>query len=121
MARKQNFNILNDNMDPDVEITKLNGKFDLVNQKLDDMQKNFTESIADLKFQVNKQITLFDKFVTKEEYNTHLKEAEKKLEEINPVIKWVNDRKAVEKFMYGAIALIGVTNIILLIKIVFNL
>lgn len=103
----------------DVRNAELAGELKVLGSKLDDLSKNVGDKINELGKKIDSQASMFDKYVTKDEYQRHIKDADEKIKEIDPVIKWVNDRQAVEKFLYGAVALIGVTNIVLLIKILF--
>lgn len=106
-------------VNPEVIETKLAGEIRLLGSKLDDINRNFTEKFGELNTKLEKQISHFENFVVKEDFDRHLREAEAKIKEIQPLLQWVEDRKAVEKFLYGIIAFIGVSNIILLIKIIF--
>jgi alcohol dehydrogenase class IV len=122
MARKQILENLENNManyNADVRNAELAGELKVLGSKLDDLSKNVGDKINELGKKIDLQANMFDRYVTKDEYQRHIKDADEKIKEIDPVIKWVNDRQAVEKFLYGAVALIGVTNIVLLVKILF--
>ncbi len=123
MAKKpfNNNNYEDDMTSPDVKNAELAGKIEVVSSKLDDLSRNFSEKFGEINKKMDQQYAQFDHYVTKDEYKRHLDDATEKWNEVNPIITWVNDRKAVEKFLYGIIAFIGITNIILLVKIVFNL
>lgn len=119
IKQTQNLNNVESEIDIRVKIADLNGVVNLVSQQVVDLSKNVFMAIDGLKAQlealktqIEKQMLVSDRFVTQEEFRSHLKE-------VQPVIEWANDRRAVEKFLIAFISLMGIGNIILIIKIIF--
>ena len=120
MARKSQTKIFEEDMaiNPEVENTKLAGRMDLLNSKLDDLGRNFSEKFLALNKKLEEQVLVYDRFVTKDEFARHVREMEERDKHLEPVIQWVKDRKAVEKFIYAIGSFIGVTNLVLLVKLI---
>lgn len=91
----------------DVKIARLEEQFIGLND-------NVIKGMTELNQKLDKASSVFDKYVEKGEY------AELR-EELRPVVKWVNDRIAIERVIYGVLAYLGISNLITIVIIVTKL
>lgn len=95
---------------PEIEITKLNGQLKLVEQKLDTL----ITVVKVLGDKMENTMNLFENYITKNEFQKHI-------DETKPLLDWVEKRITIEKFIYGVIALVGVTQFATLTILIINI
>lgn len=86
--------------DTGVAIAKIEGRLDLISSELKNTNNNLKKT--------NKLLNSFNgklnDFVTRDEFNSYTKE-------VDPIIEWGRSRIAIERFLYGVIGLLGVSQI----------
>lgn len=91
----------------EIEITKLEGKLQLLNQKLD--------SIIDTVEKINKKVennaSVFSSYVTQENFKEYKKSCK-------PFLDWVESRMTIEKFLLGLAGFLGISQVVTIIVVV---
>ena len=109
---KINVNIEQPN--PAVQDATFAGEIKLLSYKFDNLMTNMKNQLEKLSLKLDRQSELFDKYLTKEEFNAYVKE-------ISPVVVWATNRIAIEKFIIGAVTLLGVSQTIMIVVLAAKL
>lgn len=91
----------------EIEITKLDGKLQLLNQKLD----SIIDTVEKINKKVEKNASIFSGYVTQEHFREYRKECK-------PFLDWVESRMTIEKFLLGLAGLLGVSQVVTIIVVV---
>lgn len=97
-------------VNPEVLQAELTGQIKLVQAHVSTIEELFKEKFVEINRKLDNMMGTNDTYLEKSEYTATI-------EKIMPAIKWVRDRQAVERFFIGGVAIIGLSNIILLFKI----
>lgn len=89
-----------------VELQKLRGEIELLNSKFDSFAEG-SRSTAELVVSNSRELTLKLSIAEFEKY---------KREELNPILKWANDRIPQEKLVIGLLMFLGASNIFFIVS-----
>lgn len=100
-------------INPDVMNAELTGQIHLIQLQVTTLEEIFKEKFSEINKKLDSVLVVQDTYISKQEFNEVLKI-------VNPAIKWVQARQAIEKFFFGGIAIIGFSNFLLVVKLLVS-